>query len=85
MDSENRQTDPYQQLDLASDQIEMVDVMAGIIAGRIDLPERVVRGFIWKCLRDWQEENGKLLLEVSDVPPPTRFQVFVDVSERFRS
>jgi len=84
MATDGSRDDAFTELDLASIQIEIVDAMAGIIADRIRLPERVVRGFIWKCMRDWQQEHGKRLVEISEVPAPTRFENFRKVADCFR-
>jgi len=85
MDPEKDRPAVYGELKLSAEQIEMVSLMARLVADRVGYSERVIRGFAWKCLSDWQQEHRKLLAEVSDVPPPTRLEVFREVTESFRS
>ena len=84
MDGGENSSERGRGLDLASIQIEVVDVMSRLVAERVDLPQRIVRGFIWGCLRDWQEEHGQTVFELAWAPGPTRLEVVALLAQRLR-
>ena len=84
MDGESDPPESGREVDLASVQIEVVDVMSRLVAERLDLPRRIVRAFIWACLRDWQEDQGRRVLELAQAPGSTRLEVVVLLSHRLR-
>ncbi|MFX1395659.1 MAG: hypothetical protein ACFFAS_01305 [Promethearchaeota archaeon] len=53
----------YNKLKLAKDQKERISSYVRLISRYIPLPERALKGFMWRVLKEYQIENHQVLAE----------------------
>lgn len=73
----------YKKLHVASDQKYIVVAIGKLISKYIPLPERPIRGFIWRTIREWQVKYKKDLGELSNMSPDDRVNAVVQIMEIF--
>ena len=52
-----------QRIEIDNIQRKIINDFGEIITKEIDLPLTVVKGFLWKALRDWQANHGMTIID----------------------
>ena len=75
----------YKTLRVASDQKYIVIAISKLIDKYIPIPERAIRGFIWKTIREWQLQYKTDLNELSTMNPAERVNAVKQIIEIFET
>ena len=75
----------YKTLHVASDQKYIVIAISKLIDKYIPIPERAIRGFIWKTIREWQLQYKTDLSELSTMNSAERVNAVKQIIEIFET
>ena len=75
----------YKTLHIASDQKYIIVAIGKLITKYIPLPERSIRGFIWRTIREWQLKYKKDLSELGSMSSADRINAVVQIMEIFET
>ena len=75
----------YKTLRVASDQKYIIVAIGKLISKYIPIPERAIRGFIWRTIREWQVTYKKDLGELSNMSSTDRVNAVVQIMEIFET
>ena len=54
---------PRQRLELDEIQKKIIDEFADIVSQEIPLSKTIIKGFLWRSIRQWQKNHGMTILE----------------------
>ncbi|MFX1284106.1 MAG: hypothetical protein ACFFB5_10645 [Promethearchaeota archaeon] len=69
---------------LTPDQREIADEIAKEVASMMPLSDFVIRGFLWRAIRKWQQTYNQPIALVSKMNRTTQFRVGIEILNFFR-
>ncbi|MFX1382293.1 MAG: hypothetical protein ACFFBP_07580 [Promethearchaeota archaeon] len=77
--------DYYKTLHMGLDQKYIIIAIGKLISKFLPIPERAIRGFIWRTIREWQLTEKKDLSELSNLAPSNRINEVVKIIKLFET
>ncbi|MFX1373882.1 MAG: hypothetical protein ACFFCE_18700 [Promethearchaeota archaeon] len=79
LESMQNSEDYYKKIHMVADQNTVITQMAQFLCQFLPIPERPMKGFIWRALTDWQVKNRKDLSEVLKISPDQRVETVLEI------
>ena len=75
----------YNKFHASSDQKNIIVAIGKLISQYIPLPEKAIRGFIWRTIREWQVTYKKDIGELSTMSSDDRVNAVLQIIEIFET
>ncbi len=77
--------DYYKTLHMETDQRQIIESMAGLVADHLPVPERAIKGFMWRAIKNWQVDKKRGLDEIKKSTSSEKVDIAVNLFEYFET